>query len=485
MTPEELEKFVLGKAEKFGFKKKTNEPRNRFNAIYRSFLNDKKSDDDNNAYFFGFIRPEEPESGVYSDFSLVIFPNKDDSTFFVSLGIGSGGFTNDSELASQPGLRRHFLKLISNDGKSFCKSSFADNNSDFKPFADFVLNNCPNFQPVVDKYQKVLPVVRYLDFSKEEDRDVLSAWIARYAIIRGWTTSKAHITAAKEALKIVEPSTTVDDYNEVKQLLEKHRFIVLQGAPGTGKTWTAEKIARDNYKEGNVLFEQFHAETSYSDFLYGIQPCMDGSSGFKPKEGILYKAIMKALAVAEKGERVLLIIDEINRANLSNVLGPVFYLFEKKSDYRTTKIKITDELSLSVLPENLDVIATMNTADRSLAVVDFALRRRFSWYTLRPKILRDKDDDTGKKEVPAGNKFFIDEFNAISEIFTTFATDEELNLQPGHSYFIAKDADEMRERLIYELLPLIKEYLVEGYLSSAKDSFSAFFMETTERNLFD
>ena len=82
-------------------------------------------------------------------------------------------------------------------------------------------------------------------------------------------------------------------------------------------------------------------------------------------------------------QKVLLIIDEINRANLSNVLGPVFYLFEYQSGVRNVRVKLGD-MELEKLPDNLHVIATMNTADRSLAVVDFALRRRFAWYTLRP-----------------------------------------------------------------------------------------------------
>ncbi|WP_223862515.1 AAA family ATPase, partial [Enterobacter hormaechei] len=102
---------------------------------------------------------------------------------------------------------------------------------------------------------------------------------------------------------------------------------------------------------------------------------------FKAKEGVLYQAIK--YANENEKEKILLIIDEINRANLSNVLGPVFYLFEYQSGKRKVEISVGN-MKLTHLPDNLHVIATMNTADRSLAVVDFALRRRFAWYTLRP-----------------------------------------------------------------------------------------------------
>jgi 5-methylcytosine-specific restriction protein B len=124
-------------------------------------------------------------------------------------------------------------------------------------------------------------------------------------------------------------------------------------------------------------------------------------------------------------------------------------------------MKVGDQM-LSSLPTNLYVIATMNTADRSLAVVDFALRRRFTWLTIRPHAL----------DVPG---FQEEYFEAFDIIFQKYASDEELNLQPGHSYFLAKDEAEMKERLEYELMPLIKEYINEGYLLRAKDEFSNYF----------
>ena len=195
---------------------------------------------------------------------------------------------------------------------------------------------------------------------------------------------------------------------------------------------------------------------------------------YEAKKGILYEAI--EYAKSKPTENVLLIIDEINRANLSNVLGPVFYLFEYQRGTSQT-IKIGKE-EIDQLPKNLYVIATMNTADRSLAVVDFALRRRFSWYTLYPQAVKDIDES---------KYFHKDLFNTISDLFDKYANDDELNLQPGQSYFITdkSNAEELiKERLIYEIMPLMKEYFAEGYMLKAKDEFSNFFYNETKIQMY-
>ena len=211
-------------------------------------------------------------------------------------------------------------------------------------------------------------------------------------------------------------------------------------------------------------------------------------------EGTLTQAINTAYqAYKEKGkdaEKYLLIIDEINRANLANVLGPVFYLFERNNEKRKGCVKLElksgDPLELSSLPENLYVIATMNTADRSLAVVDFALRRRFAWYTLDS---REIDDNELKKN----EHFDHNTFKEIAELFETFASDEELNLQPGPGYFILEknpdnEKDEykkaMSERLTYEIMPLMKEYFTEGLMIKAKDKFAKIYYDKTKKYMY-
>ena len=477
MTTEDLFNRVLSKAKEFGLIAK-NEGRNitepKGNSIIRNNLLDISFKD--GSAFFAFLSSEEETTGPYSDFSFVVFPDKKDEieTCVVALGVGSSGFRNDYQLASMPGLRRLFLKLNSQTN-SFFKTSFDDIESTSSDLLNEVRANYPLLKTVVESYKTVLPASQIILFDDEEKAlDKIYTWLASYAKMRSWGTAAQKKVVETQLDKLPKPERPNEE-EDIRKLLEQRKYVVLQGAPGTGKTHTALKIAS---KYDEVFFEQFHAETNYSDFVFGIEPNLDLDSKevkFKKKEGVLYKAIKYAKDTPTNN--VLLIIDEINRANLSNVLGPVFYLFEYQSGSRNVKVKVGD-MELEKLPENLHVIATMNTADRSLAVVDFALRRRFAWYTLRPH------------EISVGNgmAFMQKVYNKFADIFFEFATDEELNLQPGQSYFIvSKDNkdEEMKERMIYELMPLIKEYLAEGYLRKAKDSLCDLFLKETGKLMYE
>ena len=219
-----------------------------------------------------------------------------------------------------------------------------------------------------------------------------------------------------------------------------------------------------------TFLTQFHAETSYSDFVYGLYPTtVAGQLVYEGIEGDLTKAIR--YAQENPKDKVLFIIDEINRANLSSVLGPVFYLFEYQSGSRTIEINLSPTLSISKLPDNFYVVATMNTADRSIAIVDFALRRRFAWVNLVPERINSND-------------FYNGYFSEIGQIFYKYADDFELNLQPGQGYFLADGEEEMKDRIRYEIFPLIKEYMDEGLLLAAKEEFNHFFQETIEISLY-
>lgn len=485
MNQEDIEKLikkVQEKAKDFGVKTESsrNSPKN---ATWRN--DTKKSNEEDKkdwAPYFGYIRQDETSSGKYSDLSLVIFPgeNEDSNNFLVALGVGSSGFAKEFDEALQPGLRRQFLPLLSSkENECFCKTSFTDIDTTIDN-----LSELEEFDGMIGKYGKLILAARHLCFSEDDensDMKVLYAWLAQYALFRNWPkkSKKENVREAVTAGSSEQTNSSDNDLDEIKKLIKERHFIVLQGAPGTGKTFAATKLAED-YKSDNVFFEQFHAETSYSDFVYGITPSLKESKGvpsFEPKKGVLYRAIEQAINRKESGERILLIIDEINRANLAHVLGPVFYLFENNSSERKIKIAIGDK-EIEELPDNIDVVATMNTADRSLAVVDFALRRRFTWYTLRPRIL-------SKDKLEKDFEFYPKYFERFDRIFKWYATDEELNLQPGQSYFIAKNEEEMKHRIVYELMPLIKEYLNEGFLLKAKDSFADAFFEMVNKQLFE
>lgn len=458
MELQQLFNIIVDFAKECGLDPKTNSNL-KGNAIIRDNATGKQNNREEylKGAYFGFIRDEEEYSGAFHDFSLAIFPQIDNKACVIALGVGSLGFANDYDIAALPFVRRLFSRLRKEGRKTYFKNDFSDIESASLDLMADIKNNYPDLKKVMDTYKKVLPAAEILDFSDvnndEENIKTMKKWVATYALLRNWP-NKTQMKRVKEYLPNVQRITLgIDD---IYKILVREHFVVLQGAPGTGKTYSALEVAK---RFDKVYFEQFHAETTFSDFIYGIRPKLKTDSlAYEEKIGVLLDAIK--YANNNSNEIVLLIIDEINRANLSNVLGPVFYLFEKNQSNHNYSFNIGDE-TIDMLPTNLYVIATMNTADRSLAVVDFALRRRFTWLTLRPHALN--------------NNFQRDYFEDFDNIFQKYATDDELNLQPGQSYFIAKDEAEMKERLEYELLPLIKEYLNEGYLIKAKDEFSNYF----------
>lgn len=471
--------FFEKKIEEFGGVNKKNSS-NKY--VFRNNTNFKSNDND--GAYFGCINEGEDSTGAYSDLSIVIFPSNEnddvEDQWIIALGVGSLGFKNDYELASLAGTRRQFLKYLNRD--SYVKNDFLDIESTdgIKSFCD--KNNIPNtLKSAIKKYPKVLLVSTIFDPNKDtESKTVISTYLAIYAKLRKWP-NKSQLVDINKVLK--PTGTTTNEEDEIKKILSERKYVVLQGAPGTGKTRLAKNIPT---KGDIVFFTQFHAETTYSDFIYGIIPEVNSASlRYIERKGPFVQAIEAAL---KSNKNVYLIIDEINRANLSNVLGSAFYLFEPTMSSNDIEIEICPKLKLKELPNNLYVIATMNTADRSLAVVDFALRRRFAWYTLYPHNIAN--------QTAQGQHFCEDEFNAITEIFEKYATDEELTLQPGHAYFLVKDPglnnpnrnknmnDQMKSRLKYEIMPLIKEYLTDGMLPRAKDDFINYFRNEINEEMF-
>lgn len=164
-------------------------------------------------------------------------------------------------------------------------------------------------------------------------------------------------------------------YERLVAVLKKKKNIILQGAPGVGKTFAAKRLAYSIMGEKDddrIEFVQFHQNYSYEDFMMGYKPVEDG---FELKYGIFYRFCQKAANHPDKD--YFFIIDEINRGNMSKIFGELLMLIE--ADYRDTKATLAyNGLSFSV-PKRLHIIGMMNTADRSLAMIDYALRRRFSF----------------------------------------------------------------------------------------------------------
>jgi 5-methylcytosine-specific restriction enzyme B len=242
---------------------------------------------------------------------------------------------------------------------------------------------------------------------------------------------------------------------------------VLQGAPGVGKTFVAKRLAYALIGFRNpekVRMIQFHQSFSYEDFLQGYRP---SGSGFVRKDGPFFEFCRKAAADSVSAH--VFIIDEINRGNLSKIFGDTLMLIE--ADKRSTEYAIQLTYSVSgdapfFVPANVYLLGSMNTADRSIALVDYALRRRFAFVTLRPQF-----------EAPAFNAFLLDRgasqeiVDVIVERITALnlqISADSANLGPGfaigHSFFCPADPAIMLDENWYrrvidnEILPLLEEY---------------------------
>lgn len=258
---------------------------------------------------------------------------------------------------------------------------------------------------------------------------------------------------------LAEVYITGAKYDRLLNVLKRKKNIILQGAPGVGKTFAAKRLAYAMMGEKDkerIEFIQFHQNYSYEDFMMGYKPTENG--GFEMQYGVFYRFCKKAENNPEKD--YFFIIDEINRGNMSKIFGELLLLIEK--DYRGTSSKLAyQNLNFSV-PENLYIIGMMNTADRSLAMIDYALRRRFSFFDMEPGF-----DTDGFKEYQ--EKLGSDKFNAliecIKELNNEIADDPSLGkgFCIGHSYFCGLQADECTQELLegiveYDILPMLSEY---------------------------
>ena len=248
------------------------------------------------------------------------------------------------------------------------------------------------------------------------------------------------------------------DYETLVNVLKMKKNIILQGAPGVGKTFTAKRLAYSIIGAKNpdrVQMIQFHQSYSYEDFIEGYRPT---ENGFTIKKGSFYKFCK--LAEDDDENDYFFIIDEINRGNLSKIFGELFMLIEKDKRGIELQLLYSDE-NFSV-PPNVYIIGMMNTADRSLAMLDYALRRRFSFFTMKPgfnTIGFQTYQDSLKSDA------FKKLISCIKQLNSKIAADISLGegFCVGHSYFCGLTAKTATVRTLtsiieYELIPLLKEY---------------------------
>lgn len=276
--------------------------------------------------------------------------------------------------------------------------------------------------------------------------------------------------------------------DEIINIIKQKKQIILQGAPGTGKTYSSSEIAvklidenapsdraelMKRYKElvnkKQIFFTTFHQSMDYEEFVEGIKPkTINGNITYELENGIFKEACKSA-----ENNKVVLIIDEINRGNISKIFGELITLLEvdkRKGKENEIEVILPYSKEKFSVPDNLYIIGTMNTADRSIGYIDYALRRRFAFIPIKAdksaieKYYNDnKNSDCKDKAINLFDKIknLIDK--NINEEF------EADDIMIGHSYFMAQNFEELQNKLEYEIKPLLLEYFKDGILKSNKD----------------
>lgn len=248
------------------------------------------------------------------------------------------------------------------------------------------------------------------------------------------------------------------DVIDLIEILEYKKNIILQGSPGVGKTYTGKRLAwaiMGEKDENRIMQVQFHQSYTYDDFIMGLRPTESG--GFRFEHGPFYDMCKRAAADINH-RPYFFIIDEINRGNMSKILGEMFSLIEK--DHRNEEIMLKYNGELFSVPDNLYIIGTMNTADRGLVMLDYALRRRFAFITVEPKF---KSDGFRQLLAYSNNQKFNRVAREIINLNDEICKDEMLGpgFQIGHSYFCIRDRvtdSTLRNIITFEIMPLLEEY---------------------------
>ncbi|MCX6603951.1 MAG: AAA family ATPase [Acidobacteria bacterium] len=431
--------------------------------------------DDKGISYAAIIHRENPTKGRYRGTSLVIFPSSPTGPCLLGLVVGTDGLSPDEAILGRPGHARkaqaiaRWLNKRYGGGQRVAWAKQDPTRTDESVPSD-LLKEWEDHKPALDRYGKEL----YLLFRPTEDRsatrDAAAAMLDLLFEERGYEPLAAlspHASELKAAwFEHLMPSV---DSAAVTELLQHRRFVILQGPPGTGKTRLAVNLLRDRY-QGHGISIQFHPNTTYESFLGGLSPQHAADAlglRFAPEPGSLMRAA--AAALADPSRPYLLHIDEINRADLGKVLGEGLFLLEAHADSPRI-INLPYDFGPPfhrqlTLPPNLHLLGTMNSADRSIALVDAAVRRRFAFVSLWPSMAVVEANACPLMQIA---------FRRLTQLFIEYASDDTLPLVPGHSYFLEADPAKAPTVLRTNLAPLLEEYLAQGYVSGFAEAIRSY-----------
>ena len=425
---------------------------------------------DGSASYAGWITADNEKSGPYQGTSFVWLPGANGSV--AVLVIGTDGFGADTGILGRPGHARRLRALSRlHKGRVWVKPDLLEISTDVP---DATSKQWPDIAAALKSYTRVIYAATAVRDAHDGEAvaDLLDLFFHEHhtpltgSFKTRWEQREAAIAGA------VFPALAEDD---TLATLRERRFVILDGPPGTGKTRLENRLAD---RVGSATKVQFHAARTYEDFVLGLFPRPTGQGlAFEVRAGDL----IAANKVAQTREHVL-VIDEINRADLARVLGEAISLFEVGEADRSVRIPHPidgDQHELRLSP-HLMVLGTRNTADRTIARLDIAIRRRFAFVDVWPDLSAVQAESLD---------FASDVFTDVLQTFAEYADDDTLRLVPGHAYVLDPRPDlepegrlkRVARRVRYELVPLLRHYLDEKLCGAASEHVAALTDRTEAR----